>query len=255
MTRQFLQQLPPLSSLQVTEWHRLVTVESIAETHGSHLRTLALEYNRWQYVTESAIRELARKCPLLEDLTIPIRRTEGDANEVAIYRALGSIRKLKNLHLSMDPVPVELFSPAKVLAPVPQPDEVPHVVPAHPSFDEFENEPCSKYLGISPGARYGHLRQILVSSVIDKNLACAIFHTIDAAKPDRTSPLQHLGIKVLSSKRWRSTTSFLVRVCTTWWTIDREPGSGALIATPDVERTLSELFVISGRGKGVLEKA
>lgn len=102
IARHFLCTLPPLEELYIEGWHSLLPVESIVEHHGPRLRKLALLYEHRHHrrcLTEPEIKTIARECPLLEELACKIQRSEGNASEVASYRALGTLNRMKYLTL------------------------------------------------------------------------------------------------------------------------------------------------------------
>jgi hypothetical protein len=49
------------------------------------------------------IQNIVENCPSLEDFTIQLLRTRGGAEEVAKYRTIGSLSKLRRLYLILDP--------------------------------------------------------------------------------------------------------------------------------------------------------
>jgi hypothetical protein len=96
----FFESLPPLKALRVRGNLSPRTIEAIVEHHGSSLRQLWLSFNRAFGDTENLmlglqeVREIFEFCPLIEDLTLPIPRSKGDSQEVAIYRTIGAFPKL-----------------------------------------------------------------------------------------------------------------------------------------------------------------
>lgn len=101
-----LRHLPRLATLQLREWRRNVPVASCL---GPNLRTLDLSTRRHgssSYQTrDKSIYEIAKCCPHLEKLAIEVRRTRGNAAEIAHYRALGRLRCLRHLDLTLDAAP------------------------------------------------------------------------------------------------------------------------------------------------------
>lgn len=84
----FLEGLPPLTELCLAGWNSRIPVESIVNAHGSSLLKLIIKHSTWQCLNEREIRLIGKKCPYLEEFSTRIRRTMGDAREVAVYRAL-----------------------------------------------------------------------------------------------------------------------------------------------------------------------
>ena len=199
---QFVQSLPPLEELYIDGWHSLLPVESIVERHGSRLRTLHLTYSmRYanRCLTESDVKQIASHCPLLEDLNCKIQRSLGDASEVRIYRALGTIPRLRFLKINFC-----AFDPAlhggeedEVWSYVPPwtSEGLEHPpAPSDPSFDEFENQVSDFNFEQNHRPRNGHVQRFLINSAVDKDLACAIFRTIASGKAPDSAPLLTLDL-------------------------------------------------------------
>lgn len=206
IARQFLCTLPPLEELEIEGWHSLLPVESIVEHHGPRLRKLALLYEYRHHrrcLTEPEIKIIARECPLLEELACKIQRSHGDASEVASYRALGSISRLKYLTLYLaayDPslnggeeTEVLNYSPRWGVMDISQP-----VASTHESWDRFDNQISFQDLGGYFRNRNGHIRRFMINCAVDESLACAIFRLISSSKkqvPD-TLPLEGINIRI-----------------------------------------------------------
>lgn len=191
----FLRGLPPLSELCLTGWHPFIPVDSIVNTHGSALRKLFLGHRVSRCLNEEELLLIGEKCPLLEEFTTMVRRTMGDSREVAVYRALGTIRKLKHLSLILDVSPVDLCTEEDDVQPWvenPEPDD--SQVPNDPSFDSFDRKLCTEDRGKVFWARNGHVKQIIINSVIDDELARAIFQVISSAKPQYSPSLESVYI-------------------------------------------------------------
>lgn len=158
----------------------------------------------------SDLTQIAENCPLLETLAISIRRTYGDAREVASYRALGSLPKLQHLKLDLDVSEVQRV-PGK---PTPEDsdddddDEFkegwmipfdPRALPNHALLCEFDLEPyMSDDDSDDPqGPINGRIRGLLINAAIDKTLACSIFESISARKPRSSIPLERLDVKAI----------------------------------------------------------
>ncbi|KAJ5585068.1 uncharacterized protein N7459_004868 [Penicillium hispanicum] len=217
-----LQSLPPLSELQLIGWHSLVSVESITKTHGACLRKLCLVSTLWQCLTEREILHLGEYCPLLEDLAGYIRRTQGDEREVALYRALGTIRRLKHLHLGLEVSPMDLCRQEDILAlPGQLSDFEPSEPPIDPSFDEFDYEYTERNLMTTYRARNGHIKKMIINSTVDENLIRAMFQVISSAKPPDSLLLETLILEVTGTsgndkKLWR-----LIDLFASDWHIER----------------------------------
>jgi hypothetical protein len=181
----FLTKLPPWSVLNLTGWHWCVFIESIAMSHGPRLRKLHLARlpQCWQHANEGDFLQLERYCPLLEEHSIPIQRSKGNSKEVALYRALGTLESLQYLDFWFDVPPTAFYREEDCRDVSPQEQLFQAIEsPTDPSFDEFDNEPTELYSGGFYKLRKGHIRDIMINSVVDTDLASAIFRVVSCAK-------------------------------------------------------------------------
>ncbi|CRJ82119.1 hypothetical protein BN1708_008999 [Verticillium longisporum] len=123
---------------------------------------------------QKEVEQLAELCPSIEELALPIWRSQGDANEVAMYTALGRLGRLRRLSLLL-----------MVWVPTPG-------LPLPPSYNEFESQELSC---LAP-YRVGHLRDAFINAAMDEKLARSIFHTIGARDTSSRPSLQCLQLKV-----------------------------------------------------------
>ncbi|KAK2808733.1 hypothetical protein FQN50_004405 [Emmonsiellopsis sp. PD_5] len=223
---QFISSLPPLTELELNGWHSGLPVDVIAIRHGPQLKRLALLSQIWQTVPVDAIHTIAEHCPLLEDMTISIQRSQGDKNEVAAYRALGTVRRLKRLSLTLnvsdkairaEPTYVERLRAEQNTSGLIEP-------PHDPSFDDFDNQYLGHNISIAFRVKNGHLRRLLINSAIDKNLACAIFQTISSTKASDAPLLERLIIHVdgRSTNTGYDELESWARLMSSTWTIHRD---------------------------------
>lgn len=143
--------LPPLQSLDL-EGITLAqhTLHAVADHHGQSLTKLRLApYDDWNgersHFRHDDIERLAATCLNLEQLDIVIRRTQGDADEVAIYHALARFPRLKSVVLDLC-----------ISYDIPEPEVDEDVKKLPPSI----------------------FRKLLVNAAIDSNLAQNIFHIV-----------------------------------------------------------------------------
>ncbi|KAK3393942.1 hypothetical protein B0H63DRAFT_459553 [Podospora didyma] len=123
--KMFLRGLPKLTSLEMLGWDH--SSLSLADALHPQLATLCLEPrdgtrpNATTLHSELEPREKSRpdaaeiarivvQCPLVEDLSLHVARSKGDAAETAIYHAIGSFPNLKRLSLTLD-VPAPRLTP------------------------------------------------------------------------------------------------------------------------------------------------
>jgi hypothetical protein len=206
----FLQSLPSLSEIYLIAWHSQLSIGALAKHHGPRLRKLSVAGLPWQCFSEHDILQLGRYCPLLEKMSIPIRRTQGDAREVALYKALGTIRNLKFLDLALDVSDPTLYQEASI----------------DPDWDDFDNQYTKEDLGGINQSRNGHIRNLLVNTLIDEPLASSIFEVISTAKSHDAPALERLTLSIQGQAvpRYRPQCwfSYLVRFFASEWTIHRD---------------------------------
>jgi hypothetical protein len=226
--RTFLSRLPPLSTLTIAGWHALVSVHSIVSIHGPRLRLLHLTPSAlFQSLNEDDIRVISKYCPVLENLEITINRSQSDQKEVALYKALGSMRNLQYLGLEYDLRPPKLrgkhsedidvsSEPLKLGSGEASSD---------PSFDLFENKFCGGNDFLPGFIRNGHVREAMIDCVIDKALACSIFETISSAKPFESPLLQNLTLN-FTGRNWDLRMYWFVDRFASTWSIHRDLRDG-----------------------------
>lgn len=190
----FLRHLPRLATLQLREWDRR---QSIAPCLGSNLRTLELSTRRrssiWEPLKDEILRHISKCSPHLESLAVEVRRSRGDAAEVARYRALGRLPWLRHLDLTLDAAPPGFFYSWDANGVMTHYDT---------GIETWFDEQDKHYLdGNLHPLREGHARDFLINSAIDETLARSIFEVIDGAKAKRSDgvapvPLERLKLRV-----------------------------------------------------------
>ncbi|KAL5357327.1 hypothetical protein BJX96DRAFT_144270 [Aspergillus floccosus] len=157
----FISSLPPLQSLQLSTDLGQETFEAVIYHHGSALRKLHFVSYRSSYdfvFTEDRVEDISMHCPQVEDLAVPVPRTKGDAQEVGIYRSLGTFRRLKRLTLFFDrSITLTPYWAGSIIAP--------------------------------------KARDLLMNAAIDEELARSIFRTITEAHPEVRCPLEWLRLE------------------------------------------------------------
>lgn len=186
----FLRNLPRLGTLEMIHWHRSV---SFTPALNSNLRTLTL--NTWDIfdgprLRNDHIHQLPDLCPNIESLDIEIRRSRGDASEVACYRSLGRLLRLQELCIHLDASP-----PLCIPTSADGPSDATYDTAIGSWFDKQDAE----YL---PGSlkpyRQGHVRDALINLAIDEDLARAIFQVINSTKLISRGELSMLPLEWLS---------------------------------------------------------
>lgn len=174
----FLRSLPSLTTLRLRDWNRAV---SIVPGLSPNLRTLALR--TWRVaggaLLDDHIHQLAISCPQLESLAVEIKRSRGDAAEIARYRALGRLPQLRRLDLHLDASP-----PGYICTPEMGPETGENTnTSRHTAIEAwFDDEDAKTIYGSLYPHRQGHIRDVFINSAIDATLARSIFEVIDAAK-------------------------------------------------------------------------
>lgn len=112
-------------------------------------------------ITKAHILQIEAHCPVLESLSISIKRTMSDASEVALYTSLARIEPLQSLFLTLD------CSNWRVQR---DPD-----LEYEAWFDEDDKE---KFDGPWRVLRRGHVRQNLINCAVDETLARSIWDAI-----------------------------------------------------------------------------
>jgi hypothetical protein len=127
--------------------------------------------------------QTANHCPLLEELTIKIQRSLGDAVEVAIYKAIGALLRLERLFLILDAANRQLGSVDNGEEyNSSNEEETERATPNDPSFNELDRQILRIYTSNGRLIRRGHVRYSFINSVVDAKLATSIFHAISSGK-------------------------------------------------------------------------
>ena len=189
----FLLALRPLVELEIHGDIGLVNPSAVLERHGQTLRRLSLlgiERVFPPYIHEPAslvccsevTKELRLRCPVLEELTMLARRSQGDSEELAIYHELGSHPSLQKIHLTLE-------CSVDVLGEVTFEDAFAQQPFQWPGRDQTE-------------IRNGHIIESLVNCGIDQRVVAVIFSSIAAAKPPNSKPLERLTIQTSNAGKF-----------------------------------------------------
>lgn len=184
----FLLGLPALSVLRLSGYHPELATEAVFEHHGLRLHELSLLPFGHETFTLEELEQITKPCPFLEKLTIKIKRCKGDAQEVANYKAIGVLPRLRHLYLDLDASDLDLLQ---------RPDSPNDNLEARndPTFDDFDQQYCKDmFYGNAQHLRNGDLRNAFINSALDQNLARSIFHTISSAQT--SCMLESMEVKV-----------------------------------------------------------
>ncbi|KAJ5786802.1 uncharacterized protein N7503_012014 [Penicillium pulvis] len=165
----FVSSLPPLESILLTGNQRDRTLKAVLDHHGKSLKKISFQpefndYEKGHAIPAEWITQIRDSCPNLCNLRLPITRTRGNDQEIAIYRTLGEMPRLTDLSLQL--------------------------ICEGYSQEDDRGLSSSSYL-VSDGKK---ARELLANFALDATLAREIFLTIG-----RNSSLQRLelNIKVL----------------------------------------------------------
>lgn len=171
----FFKALEPLEELSVSGSLEPQILDAVLCRHGQSLKKLNLrpfesffpEDGRHipMVCAEEHVLQIQAQCLVLEDLTIPIKRTKSDACEAAIYRSLGALARVQNLLLILDCSNWEVARSAEISN-------------NNPCFGE---EDCRFYPRNEDDhgpLQRGHVRESFLNCAVDETLARSIWATI-----------------------------------------------------------------------------
>ncbi|CAI6340713.1 unnamed protein product [Periconia digitata] len=172
--------LEPLESLRTHCPINTDIFDAIISRHGANLRVLYFEKIEVMFNSNN-IRQIANSCPHLEDIEFNMLRTCGNKEEVEIYKALGSMPRLKRASLTLD---LWIYDPK----PPPNP----------------ENTRATRHLYSEEEVLY-FMKLGFLNSPIDEPLARAIFETISTtqAKAQPSSRPRFEGLMIQPHCIWR----------------------------------------------------
>ena len=173
----FFQSLEPLEELSVAGSLDTRIVDAIISQHGRTLRKLCLRpveqtYYRIENInyrgipmefTKHHVLQIQAECPVLEDLTIPVKRDKSSAAEREIYECFAKMENLKVLLLILD------CSNWHVV----------HDDAYNPQFDEDDDKLVYPY---NPYLKRGILKESFINSAVDEVLARSIWEVISKRK-------------------------------------------------------------------------
>lgn len=171
----FFSRIPPLELLDYSGEPDEV-FDCILHKHGPSLLSLSLDLG--SELDFPAVRKLQRECPRLESLRISIKRSLSDETEVSVYRALGKMRHLTELSLTLDCT---------------DHDAPRQTVLSQPPYNDFDDPFDRITWQTNPLVKFGHVRIALLNSALDEALARSIWEVINESKEKR--PLQSLKLQ------------------------------------------------------------
>jgi hypothetical protein len=235
---EFLRSIPPLKALKIFGDISQKAFDAITERHGASLQKLHLmarpSFNnmdfsfRYFIFKEEHIEQISKSCTQVEELTIKIPRSQGDASEVAIYKAFAAMSKLHDLYLILD-CSITFLSGEDADYDVDDPDYEARV-PSESYFDDIDRQiiPLSMPNN-SIGIRRGYIRETYINSALDESLACSIFHAISTGKSSGALPLNNLTVTTTGAfefshnSGWSHSFSDLSDYMNQFWLVQRNP--------------------------------
>ncbi|KAJ6007912.1 hypothetical protein N7540_011888 [Penicillium herquei] len=166
----------PLKYLDIRGLRDTESLDRIIQHHGASLKGLSLFPNRLrQYPRLSPLnlREMAIRCPNLEELRFQVTRSGGDQAECEIYKAFGHFHTLQKLFLDLD-------------------------------FDARSKLPPR--IGNKITEDSDALRQIFINAAMDENLALQIWDLIKINNPN----LKDLRLVPIGSERFAPDEHYLL---------------------------------------------
>jgi len=138
------------------------------------------------------VKRITDSCPLIEELSLTVPRTRGNAKEVSIYTALDSMRRLTSLSLLLDALDYETFFWVE------HDDPEDEVTLIDPTFDEYDQQLLKRFSNTNSylKPRNGNIRDFFINSALDECLARQIFGSISSGKPNGALPLERLKLRV-----------------------------------------------------------
>ncbi|KAI1466804.1 uncharacterized protein F4812DRAFT_67326 [Daldinia caldariorum] len=192
----FIGNLPSLSHLRLTGTLPPSALKAILDHLDSTLHTLYLipeSLNPCRFVFDSStIALVTDRCKHVRELGTSIRRAWNKPGEdIAVLKAIGRMPHLSSLSLTFDVSDYTLLVRSNDDNSEPR-----DLAPSDPSFSAFDTEPFQFGSDTDKQPRNGHIRDALINSAVDAELAKAVFNTVLSATPEGETPsLQRLSLK------------------------------------------------------------
>jgi hypothetical protein len=168
----FFVSLPPLQALILKGDVERDVFDAVLHRHGKTLRSLRLGHFRAspslvepRHYTRSHLNKILECCPDLQELSVIVKRSIWDQDEVEAYQILGRFTRLARLEVTL-----EVTAPCTVVR-----DRRDQPPPNDPSFTDFDNEPFST---ARDAPKKGDIRNGLLHAAIDPKLARSIWLAI-----------------------------------------------------------------------------
>lgn len=163
-------------------------MDSVLAHHGQTLRVLSLHPFEETpigvnvrdlrdlpfHFTKHCVLQLRAQCPVLEELTVLVKRNKSSASEADIYRCFGEMRNLRALSLILECSNWRVYR---------DPTYAPDL-----GDDDRQPVEIERY----PWLRRGDLKETFINCAVDEALACSIWKTIGQNRTGR--PLERLAL-------------------------------------------------------------
>lgn len=161
-----VQAFRPLRFLCLEGLRSFISLREILSQHGNSLKGLLIQSSthmrrmsnvvdagfKYPVWTNGQITEISQSCPILEELCLPIKRTEGSPQECGLYKELGGFERLHTLILDL------------------------HYDPRQRPVTPWPVEPATDA---------DLLRRTISNAAVDEALVAKIWHLISSNQPSR----------------------------------------------------------------------
>jgi hypothetical protein len=222
----FFQAFRPLEELSVQGPIDAQILDTILSRHGQTLRKLTLHPREEWFMnvngrtannppmnfTTDHLSQIAVLCPLLEELSVPVKRNESRASEVELYRCFGKMKSLRYLFLILDSSSWTVW-------------------PGHSQEHTFNHGPIEddqdvvlQYRSGDIAFRRGEVKKTFINCAVDESLACSIWNTIIQKKEGRQ--LERLKLWTTGAMSYPGKSGFfnsVIRDLSRSWLLERNP--------------------------------
>jgi hypothetical protein len=222
----FFQAFRSLEELSVQGPMDAQILETILSKHGQTLRKLTLHpHEEWfmningrtannppMNFTTDHLSQIAVLCPLLEELSVPVKRNESRASEVELYRCFGKMKSLRYLFLILDSSGWTIW-----------PGSSQEHTYNHGSSED-DQDIVAEYNSGAIAYRRGEVKRTLINCAVDESLACSIWNIISQNKEGRQ--LERLKLWSTGPKSYPKRPGFfciLVEEMSRSWLLERNP--------------------------------
>ena len=192
----FLTSLPELTRLKLGSFHwswmKVNLGIGFLQHHGSRLEALDLEWFPKKKLRVTDLELIAKYCPLLRHFGLTLPRSYESPDEMALYKALGSMRNLQSVSLALD-VSLRLDGHGGILDGEADDGEIARTM-RYPKVKALNSMRKDTGISYPLGLGRGHLWLKLVICACDQALARAIFEVISSGKPQGSLPLDNLRV-------------------------------------------------------------